>query len=62
MTNILQTLAVAATLITVTVAASSSVFAGADSPFYPAQFQNPNLPYPSVGAGSGIPAPYRLGD
>ena len=36
MTNILQTLAIAATLITVTVAASSSALAGADSP-YPAQ-------------------------
>jgi hypothetical protein len=61
MTNILQTLAVAATLITVTVAASGSVLAGADSP-YPAHFKNPNLPHPSVGTGSGIPAPYRLGD
>jgi hypothetical protein len=61
MTNILQALAVAATLITFTLAASNSVLAGADSP-YPAQFKNPNLPYPSVGAGSGIPAPYRLGD
>ena len=38
MTNILQTLAIAATLITVTVAASSSALAGADSP-YPAQFR-----------------------
>ena len=53
MTNILQTLAVAATLITVTVAASSSVLAGADSPFYPAHFKNPNLPYPSVGREAG---------
>jgi hypothetical protein len=62
MTNILQALAVAATLITITVAGSSSVLAGADSPFYPDQFKNPNLPHPSVGAGSGIPAPYRLGE
>jgi hypothetical protein len=61
MTNILQTLAVVATLITFSVAASNSVLAGAGSP-YPAQFKNPNLPYPSVGTGSGIPAPYRLGD
>lgn len=61
MSNILQTLAVAATLITVTVATSSSVLAGADSP-YPAHFKNPNPANPSVGAGSGIPAPYRLGD
>jgi hypothetical protein len=61
MTNILQTLAVVATLITFSVAATSSVLAGGDSP-YPAQFKNPNLPYPFVGTGSGIPAPYRLGD
>jgi hypothetical protein len=61
MTNILKTLAVAATLITVTAAASSPVLAGGDDP-YPAHFKNPNLPYPSVGKGSGIPAPYRLGD
>ena len=60
-TNILQTLAVAATLITVTVAASSSALAGAGSP-YPAHFKNPSLPYPSVGVGSGIPGPYRLSD
>ncbi len=62
MTNILQALAVAATLITFTLAASSSVLAGADSPFYPDHLKNPNLPYPSAGTGSGIPAPYRLGD
>jgi hypothetical protein len=62
MTNILQALAVAATLITITVAANSSALAGADSPFYPDQFKNPNRPHPSVGTGSGIPAPYRLGD
>ena len=62
MTNILQALTVAATLITVTVAANSSVLADSDSPYYPAQFKNPNLSHPSVGAGSGIPAPYRLGD
>jgi hypothetical protein len=61
MTNILQALAVAATLITVTVAGTSSVLAGSGSP-YPDQFKNPNLPYPSVGGESGIPAPYRLGD
>jgi hypothetical protein len=62
MTNILQTLAVAATLVTITVAASSLALAGADGPFYPDQFKNPNLPYPSVGVGSGIPTQYRLGD
>lgn len=61
MTNILQTLAVAATLITVTVAASNVALAGADSP-YPAHFKNPNAETPSVGVGSGIPAQYRIGN
>jgi hypothetical protein len=62
MMNLLQTLAAAAMLISLTVAASSSVLAGADSPFYPGNFKNPTLPHVPVGAGSGIPAPYRLGD
>jgi len=61
MTNILQAFAVAATLITVTVAATSSVLAGPDSPFYPDHFKNPHLPYPSVGAGSGILSPISAG-
>jgi hypothetical protein len=61
MMNLLQTLAAAAMLISVTVAANTSVLAGADSP-YPTQFKNPNLPHVPVGAGSGIPAPYRVGD
>ena len=60
MTNILQALAVAATLITVTVAGTSSVLAGSGSP-YPEQFKI-RIPHPSVGGQSGIPAPYRLGD
>ena len=60
MTNIVTILAVVAAL---AVSASATVaLAGSDSPFYPAQFQNPNPPHVSVGAGSGIPAPYRLGD
>jgi hypothetical protein len=62
MMNLLQILAAAAMLISVTVAASSSVLAGADSPFYPGNFKNPTPPHVPVGAGSGIPAPYRLSD
>jgi hypothetical protein len=61
MTNILKALAIAATLVTGTVVATSLALAGAGSP-YPDQFKNPNLPYPSVGVGSGIPSQYRLGD
>lgn len=61
MTNTMQTLVAAATLITVIVAASNSALAGADS-FYPRHFNNSDLTAPSVGAESGIPAPYRVGD
>jgi hypothetical protein len=61
MANILQTLVVAATLITVTVAASNLALAGENS-FYPAHFRNSNLEVPSVSAGSAIPSPYRVGD
>jgi len=61
MTNILQTLIVAATWTSITVASSSSALAGEDS-FYPDHFKNPNLTSPSVSAGSAIPAPYRIGD
>jgi hypothetical protein len=62
MMNLLQTLAAAAMLISLAVATSSPVLAGADSPFYPGNFQNPTLPHVPVGAGSGIPAPYQLSD
>lgn len=61
MTNILQTLIVAAMWTTLTVASNSLALAGADS-FYPDQFKNSNLASPSVSAGSAIPAPYRIGD
>ena len=61
MTSIIKVLAVATSLVTGTLVATGSASAGADSP-YPAQFKNPSLPYPSVGVGSGIPSPYRLGD
>jgi hypothetical protein len=61
MTNILKNLVVAATLITITVAASNLALAGENS-FYPTHFKNSNLESPSVRAGSGIPSPYRVGD
>jgi hypothetical protein len=62
MTNILKSLAVAATLVLGTAAISGLAFAGPDSSFYPDHLKNPNIPYLSVGAGSGIPSPYRVGD
>jgi hypothetical protein len=62
MTNIAKALAVVAIAVVGTAAFGGLALAGPDSPFYPDRFQNPNLPHPSVSAGSGIPAPYRLGD
>jgi hypothetical protein len=62
MTNILKSIAVAATLVLGTAAISGLAFAGPDSSFYPDHLKNPNIPYLSVGAGSGIPSPYRVGD
>ena len=61
MTNILQTLMVAATLITVTVAASNLALAGENS-FYPSHFKHSNQTSPWVGTESAIPVPYRAGD
>jgi hypothetical protein len=61
MTNIIQTLAVAATLMTITVTASNLALAGEDS-FYPAHFKNSNLASPSVSVENAIPAPYRVGN
>ncbi|MGD8481168.1 MAG: hypothetical protein PVI61_13710 [Methyloceanibacter sp.] len=61
MTNILQTLVVAAALIPGTVVASDLALA-AESSFYPAHFRDSNLESRSVTAGSGIPPQYRLGD
>ena len=61
MTNILQTLMVAATLITVTVAASNLALAGEYS-FYPSHFKHSNQTSPWLGTESAIPVPYRVGD
>jgi len=62
MTNIAKILVVAVTMVAGTTTVSGVALAGVDSPFYPDHLKNPNVSSPSVGAGSGIPAPYRLGD
>jgi hypothetical protein len=62
MTNIATALALIALVVVGMTAASGLANAGVDSPFYPDHFKNPNPSHPSVGAGSGIPSPYRLGD
>ena len=61
MTKILEALAVVATLVG-TAAISGVALASPESPFYPDNLRNPTVPLPSVGAGSGIPSPYRIGD
>lgn len=58
----MKTLLTALALFVGTVAASGSALARTDSPFYPNNFSNPNPPVPLVGAGSGIPQQYRLGN
>lgn len=62
MTSIAKILTVVVTMVVGTTAISGIALASPDSPFYPDHLKNPNVPYPSVGAGSGIPSPYRLGD
>ena len=58
----MKTLFTALVLVVGTVAANGSALARTDSPFYPDNFSNPNPPVPLVGAGSGIPQQYRLGE
>jgi hypothetical protein len=62
MTNIAKTLAIVVTVMVGTAALGGPALASPDSPFYPNGFQNPNPPHPLVGAGSGIPSQYRIGD
>ena len=57
----MKTLLTAVALVAGIVAAGGAALAGTDSPFYPHNFANPNPPAAVVGAGSGIPLPYRLG-
>jgi hypothetical protein len=58
----MKTLLTALVLVAGIVAAGGSAQALTDSPFYPDHFGNPNPPVPLAGAGSGIPAQYRLGE
>ena len=62
MTNIGKILAVGLTMVAGTIALNGAALAGPDSPFYPDHLKNPSVSSPSVGGGSGIPAPYRLAD
>lgn len=57
----MKTLLAALALVVGTVATGGSALARTDSPFYPAQLNNPNSTAPSGGAGSGIPWQYRVG-
>ena len=57
----MKTLLTALVLVVGTAAPVGSASVRTDSPFYPDNFNNPNPPVPLVGVGSGIPAPYRLG-
>lgn len=58
----MKTFLTALVLVAGTVAIGGSASARTDSPFYPENFTNPNPPVPVVGAGSGIPQQYRLGE
>jgi hypothetical protein len=62
MNSIAKILTVTVTLVLGTAAVSGMALAGPDSPFYPDHLRNPDTPLPSVGVGSGIPSPYRIGD
>ena len=62
MTNIAKILTVAVTLVVGTGAISGIALASVDHAFYPERLKNPNVSLPSPGVGSGIPAPYRIGD
>jgi hypothetical protein len=53
---------VAVTLAVGTGAISGKALASVDHAFYPERLKNPNISLPSPGVGSGIPAPYRIGD
>ena len=62
MTSIAKIFTVAATLVVGTGAISGIALASVDHAFYPERLKNPNVSLPSPGVGSGIPAPYRIGD
>jgi hypothetical protein len=62
MINIAKIFTVAVTLVVGTGAISGIALASVDHTFYPDRLENPKLSLPSPGVGSGIPAPYRIGD
>ena len=61
MTNIAKIFTMAATLVVGTSAISGIALANTN-PFYPDRLKNPNVSLPSPKVGSGIPAPYRIGE
>jgi hypothetical protein len=61
MTNIAKIFTVAVTLVVGTGAISGMALANTN-PFYPDRLKNPSVSLPSPKVGSGIPAPYRIGD
>jgi len=62
MTNIAKIFTVAVILVVGTGAISGIALASVDHTFYPDRLENPKLSLPSPGVGSGIPAPYRIGN
>jgi hypothetical protein len=62
MTNIAKIFTVAVALMVGTGAISGIALASVDHTFYPDRLENPKVSLPSPGAGSGIPAPYRIGN
>jgi hypothetical protein len=61
MTNIAKIFTVAVTLVVGTGAISGIALANTN-PLYPERLKNPNISLPSPEVGSGVPAPYRIGD
>ena len=61
MTNIAKIFTMAVTLVVGTGAIGGMALANTN-PFYPDRLEAPNVSVPSSKVGSGIPAPYRIGN
>jgi hypothetical protein len=61
MTNIAKIFTMAVTLVVGTGAISGMALANT-TPFYPDRLKAPSVSVPSSKVGSGVPAPYRIGD
>lgn len=61
MTNIAKIFTVTVALVVGTGATNGMALANTN-PFYPDRLKGPNVSVPSLKVGSGIPAPYRIGD